>query len=197
MKHIGKLKTNSAKVIVVYRTLPNDPHHALVVGTQGLPDIYHDSLMSVLESDQGQQANELADVLAVRKFPDGTVMLGYLHSNGHLSKISTKLITMTPNNQTFIPLDELNQLIADQKGVLLEDLAVTETGKPVSKSKKSAAAKIEKALPKETENPSLELTPAELRSRASDLLKESQRLKKIADELDPPKSKKKKVEPVE
>lgn len=197
MKHIGKLKTNSAKVVIVYRTLPGDPYHALVVGTQGLPDIYHDSLMSVLESEQGQQANELADVLAVRKFPDGSVMLGYLHNNGHLSKIPTKLITMTPNNQTFVPLDELNQLIADQKGVSLEDLAVTESGKPKNTTKKSNLSKKSEPTPEESPNKTFELSPTEMRSRADHLFKEAQKLRKMADELDPPKSKKKKVESIE
>jgi len=123
MKHVGKMKNNSARLAVVYRTLPGDAHSALVVGTQGLTDSHHDSLMSMIESDSGQQANELADILAVRKFPDGSVMLGYLHNNGHLKKVPTKMIFMTPDSQTQIPLDELNLLIAQQKGVSIEDLA--------------------------------------------------------------------------
>lgn len=72
-KHVGKMKNNSARVAVVYRTLPGDSKSALVVGTNGLTDSYHDSLMSLIESDSGQQAGELAEVLAVRRFPDGTV----------------------------------------------------------------------------------------------------------------------------
>ena len=88
-KHVGKMKNNSARVAVVYRTLPGDPHNALVVGTNGLTDAYHDALMSLIESDSGQQANELADVLATRRFPDGTVMLQYMHANGHLKKVPT------------------------------------------------------------------------------------------------------------
>ena len=81
IKHIGKMKNNSARIAVVYRTLPNEHTNALVIGTNGLTDSYHDAFMSLLESDSGQQANELADVLAVRRFPDGTAMLQYLHVN--------------------------------------------------------------------------------------------------------------------
>ena len=128
MKHVGKMKNNSAKVAVVYRTLPGDPQSALVVGTNGLSDAYHDTLMSLIESDAGQQANELADIISVRRFPDGNVMLNYLHTNGHLKKVPTTGVLMTPNSQTSLPLSELNQIIADQKGVALEDLAVTEDG---------------------------------------------------------------------
>ena len=57
MKHVGKMKNNSARLAIVYRTLPGDPHSALVVGTQGLGDSYHDTLMNLIESDNAQQAN--------------------------------------------------------------------------------------------------------------------------------------------
>ena len=143
-KHVGKMKNNSARVAVVYRTLPGEPTNALVVGTNGLTDSYHDSLMSLIESDAGQQANELADVLAVRRFPDGTVMLQYLHSNGHLKKVPTNIVLMTPNNKTSIPLSEVNQMIASQKGVKVEDLAVSDgSQKPVETTR--AKVRIDKS----------------------------------------------------
>ena len=126
MKHIGKMKNNSARVVVAYRTIPGDGTSALVVGTQGLQDSYHDSLMQLVQEDSGQQANELADVLAVRKFPDGTNMLEFLHTRGHLKKVPTNLVLMTPNTQQTIQLDELNKMIAEQKGVSLEQLAIND-----------------------------------------------------------------------
>lgn len=119
MKHVGKMKNNSARVVIVYRTLPDEPNNCLVVGTQGLGDSYHDTLMSLIEHDAAQQANELADILAVRKFPDGSVMLGFLHANGHLKKVSTNAVLVTPDSQTQIPLDELNVIIAKQKASTL------------------------------------------------------------------------------
>jgi hypothetical protein len=136
MKHIGKMKNNSARVVIVYRTLPGDPYSALVVGSQGLVDFHHDSLMSILESDSGQQANELADILAVRRFPDGNNMLEYLHTNGHLKKVATNMVIVMPNTTTNIPLDELNTLIAQQKGIKLEELAIIPEGQKVPDNKK-------------------------------------------------------------
>jgi hypothetical protein len=199
MKHVGKMKNNSAKVAVVYRTLPGDPQSALVVGTNGLSDAYHDTLMSLIESDAGQQANELADIIAVRRFPDGNVMLNYLHTNGHLKKVPTSGVLMTPNSQTSLLLTELNQMIADQKGVALEDLAVTEDGaKPAKKT--SEARSQEKIVvdqeivvnPEPIKEPVVEekpVTVSDLRSMADKLFKEAQALRKKADELDPPKKK--------
>jgi len=192
MKHVGKMKNNSARVAVVYRTLPGEPYNCLVVGTQGLGDSYHDTLMTTIESDSGQQANELASILATRRFPDGTNMLGYLHSNGHLTKVKTNLVLMTPDSQTTIPLDELNQLIANQKGVSVEELAVTD-GTQTSQDKKKPVKKVEnKEIEKETILSEFELSPSEMRSRADALFKQAQQLRKKADEIDPPKKKAKK-----
>jgi hypothetical protein len=95
MKHVGKMKNNGARIVIAYRTIPGDPHSALVVGTNGLMDSYHDSLMSLVESEAGQQADELADIMAVRRFPDGSNMLQYVHANGYLTKVPSKGVLVT------------------------------------------------------------------------------------------------------
>ena len=193
MKHVGKMKNNSARVAVVYRTLPGDPHNCLVVGTQGLGDSYHDTLMTVLESDNGQQANELADILSARRFPDGSNMLGYLHNNGHLIKVKTTLVNMTPDSQTMIALNELNEIIAAQKGITIDELAVNDGSQ--KKAEKKVAPK--KAVDTSADSKSdFELSPAELRSRADALFKQAQQLRKQADEMDPPKKKTVKAEKI-
>jgi hypothetical protein len=189
MKHVGRMKNNGARVAIAYRTLPEDPYNCLVISTQGLGDSYHDTLMSLLESESGQQSNELAEILAVRRFPDGTVMLGYLHSNGHLRKVPTANVLVTPDSQTSIPLNELNVIIAKQKGVELEDLAVTDG----STKKPKTTKKVEVAKESTKEMATFEMTPAEMRSRADALYKEAAKLRKDADAMDPPKSKKKAV----
>jgi len=203
-KHVGKMKNNSARIAVVYRTLPGDPQSALVVGTNGLTDAYHDSLMSLIDSDAGQQANELADVLAVRRFPDGTVMLQYMHANGHLKKVPTKLVLMTPNSQTSTPLDELNNIIAEQKGVKLEDLAVTdgsvkEESKPVLKEEiiipDVIVPETKKAVVVESTEEISDpvLVAKSYRSKADKLAKDAANFRRMADAIDPPKAKESKA----
>jgi hypothetical protein len=186
MKHVGKMKNNGARIVIAYRTIPGDANSALVIGTNALGDAYHDALMSVVESDLAQQANEVSEILAVKKFPDGNNMLAHLHTNGHLKKVPTDGVIVTPTRNDEIPLDELNKLIAQQKGVSVGDLATTEDGKPATKTELKA----------EKEISTTEMTPAEMRSRADALYKEAAKLRKTADELDPPK-KKAKTETVE
>ena len=190
MKHVGKMKNNSAKVVVVYRTLPGDHLSALVVGTQGLVDSYHDSLMSLIQDESAQSANELADILAVRRFPDGSNMLEYLHTRGHLKKVPTNLVLMTPNTQATVQLDELNKIIAEQRGVNLEDLAITENGKPATKSTKQPAAEAIFIEPVVEDQPT---TAVDMRAKADRLFQEAQDLRKQADALDPPKTKTKRA----
>jgi hypothetical protein len=191
MKHVGKMKNNGAKVVIAYRTIPGDPNSALVVGTQQLMDAYHDSLMSLVDSETGQQADELADVMAVRRFPDGSNMLQHVHANGLMKKVPTAGVLVTPDNKTSIPLDELNKLIADQKGITLEQLAIKDGSNstvPTIAKKDSAVVSEEVVL--DTVSDSVEMSPTEMRSRADALYKEAAKLRKSADELDPPKSKK-------
>ena len=191
MKHVGKMKNNGAKIVVAYRTIPGDPYSALVVGTQALMDAYHDSLMSLVESDIGQQADELADVMAVRRFPDGTNMLHYLHTNGFLKKVPTNGVLITPDTKSSVPLDELNNIIAQQKGIRLEDLAIKDGSNTVVPTMPETSTEEPAVVVDDTPaESSISLTPAEMRSRADALYKEAAKLRKAADELDPPKSKK-------
>jgi ABC-type sulfate/molybdate transport systems ATPase subunit len=192
MKHVGKMKNNGARIVIAYRTIPGDPLSALVVGTNQLQDSYHDSLMSLVESDTGQQADELADVMAVRRFPDGSNMLQFVHANGMLQKVPTAGVIITPDNKTSIPLDELNNVIAEQKGVTLEQLAIKDGSNstvPTISEKASAKSATEEVVI-ETSKSEVDLSPTEMRSRADALYKEAAKLRKTADELDPPKSKK-------
>jgi hypothetical protein len=188
MKHVGKMKNNGAKVVIAYRTLPGDSQSALVIGAASLGESYHDALMSIVESDSGQQSNEIADVLAVRKFPDGSNMLAFLHTNGYLKKVPTSGVLVTPEPKTSIQLDELNQLIATQKGVTVDDLSSS------GSVEEKEIAKVEEV--KSSTISTETMSPAEMRSRADALYKEAAKLRKQADELDPPK-KKAKAETVE
>jgi len=188
MKHVGKMKNNGARLIVAYRTLPGDAYHALVIGTGNLGDSYHDSLMTAVQSAEGQQAYEFAETLAVRKFTDGSTMLEYLHANGHLKKVPTDGVLMTPTPQNSVSLDELNAIIAEQKGISIDELALTDGVNPNPKSANPNEVKVEEKTVEEN------LTPAQLRSKADALFKQAQLLRKQADEIDPPKSKKKTAE---
>lgn len=199
LKHVGKMKHNGAKVCIVYRTLPGDAYSALVVGSSTLTDAYHNSLMNEVESAQGQQANELGDHLSSRYFTDGANMLEQLHVTGKLVKVPTSNVMVTPDTSTEISLDELNVMIAEQKGVSLNDLSIKDD--MPHKQRKTQTQDVEikdlsnlanernteptSSLIAENSNP----TARELRARADKMFKEASLLRKKADDIDPPKKK--------
>lgn len=190
------MKNNGARIAVAYRTLPGDSGSALVVGTGNLPESWHDSLMNLIQDASGQAANELADILAVRRFPDGNNMLQSLHQGGHLKKVPTSGVLMTPtgNANVTVPLSELNQIIAEQKGVTIDQLAVTDGINPNPKTSKKVEAEINAVIEQDDVSVDTEdMSPAQLRSKADALFKQAQALRKQADTIDPPKSKKKDV----
>jgi hypothetical protein len=189
LKHVGKIRKTGAKVVVVFRTLPGDPYNALVLGVTSLSDMYHNSMMQLLEDGQGQQANEFGEAMATRFFPDGRQMLTAMHGEGRLQKVATADIDMTPTTSDIIPLDKLNELIAEQKGIKLADLA---TDKPKTPAPKETS-KAEKVAAKQATAPVVasdgpltdEDLARQLRSQADAMFKEAQTLRKQADELAP------------
>ena len=109
IKHVGR--HNQRKVAIVYRTVPDEDHMALVVYTDALPVMIHDEAMAVLESAVGQNAKELADALFRTTMADGTNCLTSLHKGGWLKKVPCNQVIVTPTAKSTCRLDELNNLM--------------------------------------------------------------------------------------
>jgi hypothetical protein len=129
LKHVGRFVTNGRKCLVAYRSLPGDAYNCLVVQTENLTDDQHNSLIQLVESPAAQDANEFAEVLARSSFSDGSTMLANLHVNGKLIKVPTDQVEMIPNFQTRVLLSELNAMIAQQLGVSIDDLSISDPRK--------------------------------------------------------------------
>ncbi|MEY4331888.1 MAG: hypothetical protein RLZZ196_626 [Bacteroidota bacterium] len=124
LKHVGRVSATNKKCVVAYRTLPGDAHYCLIVPTENLPDTYHNSLINLVESAAGQESYEFAEALDRNFFPDGSNMLRTLHTTGRLIKAPTSAIEMTPTTGFSVLLSELNQIIAEQRGVAVDELSV-------------------------------------------------------------------------
>lgn len=180
LKHVGKIKPNNKKCIVAYRTVPGEPNNCLVVYTESLGADMHDSLMKLVESSSGQTANELADAMARTLLPDGRNMLTTFHQTGKLNKVKTDLVLMIPNNQTSVLLSELNEVIASQKGVSVEDLAGG-APQPSKTAEEPVPANVDDGVLSDED------LAAQYRSQADAMFKEAKRLREQAEELAPTK----------
>lgn len=113
LRHVGK--HGDRKVAIIFREVPGEPHMALVTYTETLNQHIHDPMMRCIESDIGQVSEQLADALNRSYTVDGRPILQVLHAEGLLKKVRTELIVVTPNPQTKIKLNELNEILNEMK----------------------------------------------------------------------------------
>ena len=183
IKHVGQMKGSGAKVAVVYRTVPGDSKSAVVIQTSKIAPEDHDALMKVIESNQGQSAFELHEVLGRNMTPDGQSMLLKFHQGGFMQKVPTDTVIMTPTTTDSVALDELNKIIAEQKGVAIDDLAVQPDQATVAAQSQTS---------RNTPNQPLsdEQLASQMRSNADRFYKEAAKLRKEAEALSPAKKSK-------
>lgn len=202
MKHVGRLITTGRKVLIAYRTLPGDAYSCLVIDTASLDDSQHNSLIQLVESPSAQNATEFAEVLARAKFQNGSTMLPALHSLGKLLKVPTDMVELTPNFTTKVNLAELNQIIAEQMGVSVGDLAVKDgnakgveiqevaTVKDISPTAKTSSQSINDDSQPAVQNLTPEDQAKQFRSEADRLSKQAAEMRRQAEVLAPTKKKK-------
>jgi hypothetical protein len=198
LKHVGRIATNRRKVVVAYRVVPDEPDNCVVVQTENLSADEHDTLIKTVESAAGQEAEEFAVAMARAFLPDGRNMLAAFHTTGKMRKVPSKDVEMTPNGNTTINLAELNNMIAEQKGVTVGDLAMRSTpasDTPATEGEVDAVAQYTESTPATTPTTDGVLSDEELaaqyRSQADALFKEAKALREQAEELVPTKRKKK------
>jgi len=197
VKHVGRVRSTGKKCIVVFRTLPGDAYNCLIAPTENLPDSYHDAMINLVESSGGQSSNEFGEVMARSTFPDGSIMLAALHTQGRLIKVSTDQIDMIPNSTTRVQLSELNQIIAEQQGVSVDALSLKSgiTEKPKADTEVQNVADIAPVAPVKFDEPAEIVADANdpvgtaklYRSQADKLAKQAAEFRRKAEELAPTK----------
>jgi hypothetical protein len=201
LKHVGRIKSTKKKVLVAYRTLPGDAYYCLVVPTESLEDSYHNAIINLVESPAAQSAYEFAEALDRTQFPDGSRMLPSLHAKGMLLKVSTDQVEMTPTTSASILLSELNQIIAEQRGVAVDGLSIapasadkveymdTKEKEPVREANLKTTSR---DVNQEAAEPTFDSPEAEAkyyRSQADKLAKQAAEMRRKAEDLVPTKKK--------
>jgi endonuclease V-like protein UPF0215 family len=113
LRHVGK--HGDRKVAVIFREVPGEPHMCLVTYTELLNQHIHNPMIKCIESDIGQNSENLADALNRTYTTDGKPILQVLHLEGQLKKVNTELVVMTPAPNTKIKLNELNKILNEMK----------------------------------------------------------------------------------
>ena len=139
IKHIGRMVDGGAPIAIIFRTVPSEPKNCLVIGPKFLDNNYQETFMKALESAEGQNAFELGHHLMKSRFSDGVEILAFLHRSNFIKKMPTDkiMVSMGTGNKGEVLLDELNDLIAKQKGITVDELSLLD--QPKSEKNKDAA----------------------------------------------------------
>jgi hypothetical protein len=200
LKHVGKMKKAGSKVLVAFRTLPGESNQALVIPVSSLSDNYHDDIMKLVETTEAQSAFEFGEVLFTRSFSDGRPMLQALKADNRMAKVPTDDVLMMPSPGSEIALHQLNTLIAEQKNCAVDDLCTFVSGAKKNTPEVQELVKVKDLAPPPTpavvplkaaanEVLSDKDIAKSYRSQADSMYKEAARLRKEADDLDPPAKK--------
>lgn len=203
LRHVGK--HGDRKVAIIFREVPGEPHMCLVTYPEVLNQHIHDPLMKCIESDIGQNSEDLALALNRTYTKDGAIILQKLHAEGMLKKIRTEQVVMTPAPNVRIKLDELNKILDEMKQgedavkKLAEMDASLGLQSPVDVAKRMRGDKVQQPV---TTSPAtvaasdtlndnaiannLRQQAHKMSVEAKGLLAEAERLSKEADALDPP-----------
>jgi hypothetical protein len=174
IKHVGQYKNK--RVVIVFREVPNEEDQCLVVYPDQLPSFLHDEMMTSLESEAGQQSNSINEVFFRTPMADGRMLLTSLHTGGHLAKVPTKDVTVTPttNKKENVQLDVLNDMI--------RKLA---SGEPMGRDLGEPTLANEKVLTDNDLADSQRKQAAQMKAEAKRLIEEAERLEKEAQALAP------------
>jgi hypothetical protein len=106
-KHIGRVQSTGQRIILLFKNVPNEDGHCLLVEYDRLPDMYKDNLLTILNKPEGQAVDEFYKILENRTFGDGKPVLQTLHQIGQIRKYPHDAVTLTPNNSTNLKLSDL------------------------------------------------------------------------------------------
>lgn len=197
LKHIGRVSNTGKKCVIVFREIydergnVSDPDHCLVVETERLPDMEHDDVVRVVESPEGQSANQFYEIAHRSMFSDGINMLTKLHNRGYLRKYPTDIVEVTPNSSTAIKLSEINEIIRKQQTGMSEsdikNMMVDDTDSPPrTQTSLDTTQTIDQAVPASGEEILDDTAIAQnMLTQAETFLAEAERLKAEAYEMAP------------
>lgn len=115
-KHVGRIRNTDRRCVVVYMQIPGNEDNALIVDTDALPDRFHDALMDIIDSNEGQQTPHLHTLLQRRILPDlGLDMMNALHTYGQLRVVEIDNVVMYPAPNAPCPLRTIVDFMKGEK----------------------------------------------------------------------------------
>lgn len=106
-KHFGKFGADQC--IIVFREIPGDSEHCLIVIPDQLEEGKREVLINVVNGPEAQSVADVSEVLNKVSYPNGSIILQELHTSRRLQKASVDMVEVVPNNTQTFPLRVLNE----------------------------------------------------------------------------------------
>ncbi|EMR6008598.1 hypothetical protein WJW27_005455 [Escherichia coli] len=120
IRHVGVMRNTGSRVFVVWRSLPDDPEHCLIVYRDSLPEAYVHAVTDIVMG-HGQSNIDLWEVMHKIGYLDGRKMLDVLHNMQYLRRVRTCDIDMHTGGNNKISLDVLNKALDENQAKIQED----------------------------------------------------------------------------
>lgn len=110
-RHVGRMKNTGSRVAIVFRKLEEEPDQCLICEVERLPDLFHDNLMDLINSNVAQSTVNLYEALQRSVLSDGTNALATLHQRGYMKKVPVDMVEAMPMPGRPVDLLEINRAI--------------------------------------------------------------------------------------
>ncbi len=109
-KHVGRY--NDKRCVIVIQ-LPETTNLVDIIDTDSLPSVYHQNLMDIVTSPEGQAARWLGEVLSRKMLFDGTNAMRTFYEKKIVQSVPAELVSLTPTPSQQIPFTDVYPISVD------------------------------------------------------------------------------------
>lgn len=109
-KHVGVY--NDKKCVIVIQ-LPEATNEVHIIDTESLPDLFHQNLMEIVTSPEGQAARWLGEVMSRKMLYDGTNALRTFYERNYIIRISVHDVQLSPLPNHLVPFTQVYPMLMD------------------------------------------------------------------------------------
>lgn len=109
-KHVGKY--NDKRCVIVIQ-LPESTNLVDIIDTDSLPSVYHQNLMDIVNSPEGQAARWLGEVLSRKMLFDGTNAMRTFYEKKIVQSVPSELVSLTPTPSQQIAFTDVYPVTVD------------------------------------------------------------------------------------
>ncbi len=103
-KHVGVYNDKKCAIVIQLPEATNEVH---IIDTESLPELYHQNLMEIVTSPEGQAAKWLGEVMSRKMLYDGTNALRTFYERNYIIRVPSQTVQLAPLPNNLIPFTQV------------------------------------------------------------------------------------------